>query len=125
MRIIKIALHALELPLHRPYKLSGGRLLFTALDSTFVRIETDDGLVGWGEGCPWGHSYLPAHGAGIRAAAEILAPALLGTDPRRIEHVNRPKVGDRAPRCWRLSRISRPSSGAGNGRNRRRPETIP
>jgi len=89
MKIEKIALFALTLPLHRPYKLSGGRLRFTELNSTFVRIETDTGLVGWGEGCPWGHSYLPAHGAGIRAAAEILAPALLGTDPRRLEHVNR------------------------------------
>ena len=75
MKIAKIAIHALTMPLHRPYKLSGGRLLFTELDSTFVRIDTDTGLVGWGEGCPWGHTYLPAHGTGIRAAAEILAPA--------------------------------------------------
>ena len=89
MNIGRISLHALGMPLHHPYRLSGGRLLFTELDSTFVRIETDDGLVGWGEGCPWGHTYLPAHGAGIRAAAEVLAPALLGMDPRRLEHVNR------------------------------------
>ena len=89
MQIKNITLHALTMPLHRPYKLSGGRLRFTELDSTFVRIETDCGLVGWGEGCPWGHTYLPAHGPGIRAAAEILAPALLGLDPRRLEHVNR------------------------------------
>ena len=89
MKITEISLHALAMPLHRPYKLSGGRLLFTELDSTFVRIGTDAGLAGWGEGCPWGHTYLPAHGPGIRAAAEILAPALLGLDPRRLEHVNR------------------------------------
>ena len=89
VKIERITLYALTMPLHRPYKLSGGRLRFTELDSTFVRIETDTGLVGWGEGCPWGHTYLPAHGAGIRAAAEVLAPALLGMDPRRLEHVNR------------------------------------
>ncbi len=89
MQISKIVLYGLSMPLHRPYRLSGGRLRFTELDSTFVRIETDTGLVGWGEGCPWGHTYLPAHGAGIRAAAEVLAPALIGLDPRRLEHVNR------------------------------------
>ncbi len=89
MKIERITLFALKMPLHRPYHLSGGRLRFTELDSTFVRLETDTGLVGWGEGCPWGHTYLPAHGAGIRAAAEVIAPALLGMDPRRLEPVNR------------------------------------
>ena len=89
MKIANITVYGLNLALHRPYKLSGGRLRFTELDSTFVRIETDTGLVGWGEGCPWGHTYLPAHGAGIRAAAAVLAPALLGLDPRRLEHLDR------------------------------------
>lgn len=89
VKISRIAVYGVSLPLHHPYKLSGGRLRVTELDSTFVRIDTDVGLVGWGEGCPWGHAYAPAHGAGIRAAAEILAPALLGMDPRRLEHVNR------------------------------------
>ncbi|MDX1513084.1 MAG: mandelate racemase/muconate lactonizing enzyme family protein [Gammaproteobacteria bacterium] len=89
MKIARISVYALALPLHHPYKLSGGRLRVTELDSTFVRIETEEGLVGWGEGCPWGHTYAPAHGEGIRAAAQILAPVLLGMDPRRLEHVNR------------------------------------
>ena len=88
MRIERISLYALTLPLRKPYRLSGGRLLFTELDSTFVKIETDEGIIGWGEGCPWGHSYLPAHGPGIRAAAETLAPALLGLDPRHSDRVN-------------------------------------
>ena len=62
MKITRIAAWSVALPLSRPYRLSGGRLKFEALDSTFVRVETDDGLAGWGEGCPWGHTYLPAHG---------------------------------------------------------------
>ena len=89
MKISRIDIHQLTLPLHKPYYLSGGRLRFDELDSTFVRIESDEGQVGWGEACPWGHTYLPAHGAGIRAAAELLAPALIGMDPRRLEHINR------------------------------------
>lgn len=89
MKITRIAVYGLPLPLNHAYSLAGGRLKFEVLDSTFVCIETDDGLVGWGEGCPWGHTYAPAHGAGIRAAADILSPALIGMDPRRLEHVNR------------------------------------
>jgi len=89
VKIVRVAIHALTLPLAKPYRLSGGRLSFEELDATFVRLDTDDGLTGWGEGTPWGHTYLPAHGTGIRAAAEILAPAVIGLDPRRIEHVER------------------------------------
>ncbi len=89
MKISRIAAWHLDLPLNEPYWLSGGRLKFERLDSTLVRIDTDDGLGGWGEGCPWGHTYLPAHGPGVRAALEILAPALIGSDPRSLDHINR------------------------------------
>ena len=88
MKIIRVSLFQKTLNLSRPYRLSGGRLVFTELDSTFVKLEADDGLVGWGEGCPWGHTYLPAHGPGIRAAAEFLAPAILGMDPHATARIN-------------------------------------
>ncbi len=89
MSIARITVWQKTLPLAQPYWLSGGRLKFEALDSTFVRIDTDDGLSGWGEGCPWGHTYLPAFGGGIRAALELLAPALIGRDPHGIDALNR------------------------------------
>jgi len=89
MKISRIAVWQKHLPLVQPYWLSGGRLRFDVLDSTFVRIDTDEGLTGWGEGCPWGHSYLPAFGGGVRAAIELLAPLLIGRDPRDIEVLNR------------------------------------
>jgi len=88
MKINRISLFQKTLPLAKPYRLSGGRLLFENLDSTFVRIETDSGFTGWGEGCPWGHTYLPAHGGGIRAAAELLAPVLMNMDPRHLDRIN-------------------------------------
>ena len=88
MRIRRISVYRVDLPLRETYGLSGGRLVTECLDSTFVRIETGCGLEGWGEGCPWGHSYLPAHGPGLRAALEVLAPALLGRDPRALETIN-------------------------------------
>ena len=74
MKINRITVWQLDLPLHKPYYLSGGRLRFELLDSTFVRIDTDAGIHGWGEGCPWGVTYLPAHGRGIRAGIDELAP---------------------------------------------------
>ncbi|MEM8702505.1 MAG: mandelate racemase, partial [Pseudomonadota bacterium] len=89
MRISRISVWQIDLPLAKPYWLSGGRLKFETLDSTFVRIDTDEGVSGWGEGCPWGHTYLPAHGPGLRSALELLAPALMGRDPRALDEINR------------------------------------
>ncbi len=89
MKISRVAAYRVVLPLEHPYRLSGGRLLFEELDSTILRIETDDGLVGWGEGCPWGSTYLPGFARGVRAGMEELAPQILGLDPRRIDVVNR------------------------------------
>ena len=88
MKISKITVYQVDLPLTKPYYLSGGRLRFDQLDSTFVRLDTDEGLSGWGEGCPWGHTYLPAHGPGIRAGIETLAQAILGQDPCALEALN-------------------------------------
>jgi len=89
MKIVRLTVWQKTLPLTHPYWLSGGRLKFEALDSTFVRIDTASGLSGWGEGCPWGNTYLPAFGAGIRAALQLLAPMLIGRDPRDIDVLNR------------------------------------
>jgi L-alanine-DL-glutamate epimerase-like enolase superfamily enzyme len=69
------------------YVMSRGRAI-SRLDSTVVRLSTDEGLVGWGEVCPLGPAYLPAHAEGARAALRELAPALVGLDPRNLAAVN-------------------------------------
>lgn len=89
MKISRVSVWQLDLPLYKPYFLSGGRLKFETLDSTMVRIDTDAGICGWGEGCPWGVTYLPAFGKGIRAGIEELAPLLIGHDPRQLDAINR------------------------------------
>jgi len=89
MKINQVSVWQLDLPLHKPYWLSGGRLKFEQLDSTIIRIDTDEGISGWGEGCPWGVTYLPAFGKGIRAGIEELAPLLIGQDPRQCDAINR------------------------------------
>jgi cis-L-3-hydroxyproline dehydratase len=89
MKITKISIFHVDLPLEHPYWLSAGRLKFEVLDATFVKIETDEGLTGWGEGTPWGHTYVPAHGPGIRAGIATMTPFILGLDPRRLLDVER------------------------------------
>ena len=65
---------------HGDYVMSGGRTI-TALPSTVLRVTTDDGVEGFGETCPLGPTYLPAHAEGARAALRALGPA--GSRPPR------------------------------------------
>ena len=89
MKITKILVYQVDLPLHEgSYNWSGGKSV-AVFDSTIVRVETDGGLVGHGEVCPLGPVYLPAYAAGARAGIAELAPQLLGEDPRDLWRLNR------------------------------------
>ena len=89
MRIRRIAAYRVELPLREgSYKWSGGKSV-EVFDSTLVAVETDSDLVGWGEVCPLGPAYLPAYAEGVRAGVAVLAPHLIGEDPRELERLNR------------------------------------
>ena len=88
MKITRIFAHRVELPLREgSYKWSGGKSI-TVFDSTIVGIETDTGLVGYGEVCPLGPFYLPAYAEGVRAGLRELAPHLIGLDPRELAKLN-------------------------------------
>ena len=58
-------------------------------DSTVVRIDTDEGVTGYGEVCPLGPAYLPAYAAGARAGIAELAPHIIGQDPTALMPLNR------------------------------------
>lgn len=89
MKIRAIRAYQVDLPLHEgSYKWSGGNSV-TTFDSTVVAVETDSGLVGWGEVCPLGPAYLPAYAAGARIGIAELAPQLLGADPLALDVLNR------------------------------------
>jgi cis-L-3-hydroxyproline dehydratase len=89
MKIRRIAAYRVELPLHEgSYHWSGGKSV-AVFDSTLVRVETDAGIVGHGEVCPLGPAYLPAYAEGVRAGIAMLAPHLIGEDPRELERLNR------------------------------------
>ncbi len=88
MKITAIRAYQVDLPLHEgSYKWSGGNSV-ELFDSTVVAVETDSGLVGWGEVCPLGPAYLPAYAAGARAGIAELAPQLLGADPLALDRLN-------------------------------------
>jgi len=53
-----------------------------------VEVETDSGLIGYGEVCPLGPFYLPAYAAGVRAGLRELGPHLIGLDPRELGVLN-------------------------------------
>src|SRR5438309_6318319 len=89
MKIRRITAYRGELPLHEgSYKWSGGKAV-TVFDSTIVRIDTDEGLTGFGEVCPLGPFYLPAYANGVRAGIAELGPHLLGENPLELLKLNR------------------------------------
>src|ERR1700754_4834505 len=89
MKITRIAVHQVDLPLREGrMSWSTGRSI-RIYDSTVVRIETDAGLVGHGEVCPLGPAYLPAYAGGVRAGLAELAPHLIGQDPTALGVINR------------------------------------
>lgn len=87
MKISKISVYQKDLPY------SGGGLAvgdlteerartFDTFNSTIVVVETDAGIIGAGESCPWGPT-----DPGTLRAMPILARALLGQDPRDLSAI--------------------------------------
>ncbi|MHA6844853.1 mandelate racemase/muconate lactonizing enzyme family protein [Ralstonia syzygii] len=88
MKIAKIDVFRFDLTyVHGIYTMSGGRDI-SVLPSILVRVTSDEGHEGWGEVCPLGSTYLPAHAGGAVAALELLGPALIGVDPTNLAAVN-------------------------------------
>ncbi len=89
MRITAISAYQVDLPLHEgSYNWSGGKSV-QVFDSTIVRVDTDEGLSGYGEVCPLGPVYLPSYAAGVRSGLQELAPRLIGENPLELDKLNR------------------------------------
>ena len=89
MKISKINVYQVDLPLKEGrYSWSNGNFV-EVFDSTVVEIITDDGLIGVAECCPLGSAYLPSFALGVRAGLAELVPHLIGQDPLNIGHINR------------------------------------
>lgn len=76
MKITRIELHLIRVPFDigaAPTAFAGMNL--TSVDSLFVRVCTDAGVDGWGEG--WGHVACPTTSA---ALTTLVGPAFIGRD---------------------------------------------
>ena len=88
MKIGRIFAHRVELPLvEGSYKWSGGKSV-TVFDSTLVGVETECGVVGYGEVCPLGPFYLPAYAEGVRTGLKEVGQHLIGENPLEIAKLN-------------------------------------
>ena len=76
MRITNIETYTLKSPLERPFGWSQGWIDHRIVG--LVKIETDEGITGWGEGCG---------GPGEAVVHQLFKPQLIGQDPmNRIGH---------------------------------------
>jgi L-alanine-DL-glutamate epimerase-like enolase superfamily enzyme len=80
MQITKVEPMVLEAPVKEPWRI--GTAVYHSMHAMLVRLETDAGIVGLGEGLA---RYSPRAGAVV--AQEILAPVLLGQDPFNVEYL--------------------------------------
>ena len=79
MRIKQIDIFSFDLPVKgKAYTMA--RASVTHLDTTIVKLTSNNGLVGWGETCPVGPLYAESHAAGARAALAQIAPGLIGCE---------------------------------------------
>jgi len=89
MKITGISVYKTGLPyVGGTYVWGAGNAISTAVASVVV-IDTDAGLQGCGEFTPCGENYMMAHSEGVEAAARLLAPKLLGQDPRQVYRLER------------------------------------
>ncbi len=87
MKISRIRVFRVDLPIVGGHRISGGRH-FKTLDDTVVIVDTDEGVSGIGENCPLGMGYVPSFPEGTRAGLALLAPKLIGEDPLQIAKIN-------------------------------------
>lgn len=89
MKITRISIYRKDLSyVGGCYTWGRGNVIETG-KSTVVTIDTDAGLSGVGEFCPCGDNYMDAHSEGTESAARLLAPKLLGEDPRQLVCIER------------------------------------
>ena len=84
MKITGISIFKTHLPyVGGSYGWGAGNAIETAMASVVV-VKTDAGLNGCGEFTPCGENYMVAHSEGVEAIAKLIAPKLLGEDPRQV-----------------------------------------
>lgn len=85
MRIERVTIHQFEIPLSEPFVTALKPI--PKLERVLVEVETDTGLVGYGEGAPAYEVTGETQGSTATVLEAVLAPLVLGSDPLAIERV--------------------------------------
>ncbi len=89
MKITRIRLYKTDLPYVDGAYVWGADNTISIARASVVVIDTDAGLQGCGEFTPCGENYMIAHSEGVEALARLVAPKLLGEDPRQVARIER------------------------------------
>ena len=89
MKITSLSLYQTDLPYIGGTYLWGANNPLTIATASVVVLKTDAGLSGCGEFTPCGENYMIAYSHGVKAALTLLAPHLLGQDPRQTTRIER------------------------------------
>ncbi|WMJ76902.1 MULTISPECIES: mandelate racemase/muconate lactonizing enzyme family protein [unclassified Sedimentibacter] len=89
MKISKIIINQLKIPLKKPYKLS--KEYGTLFDSSIIVLEvhTDEGFIGYGECDPWPLFTGDTSDTCTLLLRNIICPYLIGKDPTNIREIHR------------------------------------
>lgn len=86
MKITSIELFAVRLPLIKPFIISYHT--YVDMPSIIVKVETDTGLVGYGEGTPDEHVTGETWESTFTILSKTIGPALIGENPFNIENIH-------------------------------------
>lgn len=78
MKVTKVEPIVLEAPVKEPWRI--GTAVYTSMHAALVRLETDEGITGFGEGLA---RFSPRAAASV--IQDILSPVVLGQDPFNVE----------------------------------------
>ena len=88
MKIQTIKVYKINIPLKEgSYKWAHGNWV-EEFDTSIIVIETDKKILGVGEVCTLGSSYLPAYSKGVRSGILEIGQSLIGKDPTDIAAIN-------------------------------------
>ncbi|WP_404452113.1 dipeptide epimerase [Virgibacillus necropolis] len=86
MKISEIEIFAIELPLIEPFVISYAN--YSSMPSIIVKITTDNGLVGYGEGVADEHVTGESFESTFHVLASTIAPKILGENPINMERIH-------------------------------------
>lgn len=86
MKITSIQLFAIHLPLKEPFIVS--YQTYNYMPSIIVKVTTDDGFVGYGEGVPDEHVTGETFEGTFEIIKNTLGPAIIGKNPMEIERIH-------------------------------------